>query len=190
MFNQDKVTLIMEGNLWISLLTHILPLPWQSMRKKLSNFWFLPCNWKKELNLFALFWLVCSFLSDWFLFCLIRSYGGNGGIVWISGWSPLKTVAVTMASKSCRGATNLWAIGGKKLWAEEYNRAFKTLRRSRAETVREYKTFKGNHTTGNIGWEKHAHMPREQACLERPEKTISIYAMLISEDLSLHRASL
>lgn len=131
MFNQDKVTLIMEGNLGVSLLTHILPLPWQSMRKKLSNFRFLPCNGKKRVKLFALFWLVCSFLSDWFLFCLIRSYGGNGGIVWISGWSPLKAVAVTMASKSCRGPTNLWAIEGKKLWAEEYNSAFKTEKKQR-----------------------------------------------------------
>lgn len=71
------------------------------------QFQFPPMQPGEKSNLFALFWAVFGFLSDWFLFCLIRSYGGNGGMVWISDGSPLKAVAGTMASKNCRKVTNL-----------------------------------------------------------------------------------
>ena len=105
MFNKEKATLKKKEKkrihlLWKEILVWFCsPITTSSLAKhgqeEAVQYPFPPRQWGKKSNLFALFWAVFVFLSDWFLFCLIRSYGGNGGMVSISGWSPLKAKSGT-----------------------------------------------------------------------------------------------
>ena len=51
-------------------------------------------------------------------------------------------MAGAAACENCRRTADLWMLGSKRLWAEEYNRISEAPRRSRGETPWEIKTFK------------------------------------------------
>lgn len=86
--------------------------------------------------------LVCNILvfhGNWFPSGLIQSVDGNGDIFWPSGWRLQKAVV----GEAAWAASGPWAPEGKRLQAEEYNRASEVLRVGRDKTVRKTATYTG-----------------------------------------------
>lgn len=68
----------------------------------------------------------------------------------------VKAVAGAAACENHSGTEVMWTDGGKRSWAEEYNRTYKAHRRSRCDALRE---IKSKYTRGKEN--KKQHMSRE-----------------------------
>ena len=100
----------------------------------------------------------------------------NGGISWVSGWKPWKVVAGVAACENHRGIEVMWTDGGKRLWAEEYNRTYKAHRRSRCDSLRE---IKSKYTRRKEN--KKSTCPGNTYAQKRPEKMLHLHVGLINE---------